>query len=80
MPNSDRAVILSKISTLKQTLDAFYTENRDLSVINQLADKLVKMQDESGTKDELLDKLVVSIADMKDLNDRYLEIAIPIQG
>jgi hypothetical protein len=80
MPNADRAVILSKISTLKQTLDAFYTENRDLSVSNQLADKLVKMQDESGTKDELLDKLVISLADMKDLNDRYLEIAIPIQA
>lgn len=80
MPNSDRAAILSKISTLKQTLDAFYTEDRNLSVINQLQSKLVRMQDESGTKDELLDKLVVSIADMKELNDRYLEIAIPIQA
>tara|TARA_E500000318_G_scaffold53851_3_gene50159 strand:- start:2812 stop:6678 length:3867 start_codon:yes stop_codon:yes gene_type:complete len=80
MPNEDRAEILRDISELKQTLDAFYVEEREISVIDQLERRLIDMRDQSGVKEEMLDKVIISMANMRDLNDRYLEIAIPIQA
>ena len=80
MPNEDRKEILSKISELKQTLDAFYTGERRHSVITDLQNALVDYKDSSGVKDEVLDRTIIAIANMQELNERYLDIAIPIQA
>jgi len=80
MPNEDRKEILSKISELKQTLDAFYTGERRHSVITELQNALVDYRDSSGVKDEVLDRTIIAIANMQELNERYLDIAIPIQA
>lgn len=84
MPSEDRASLLMNISQFKQTLDAFFNEDRGLSMVNLLQDKLAEMtpagEKEQTVKGEMLDDLVVAIADLKKLNDRYLEIGIPIQA
>lgn len=79
--NEDRMSILQNISDLKQTLDSFYNrENKDLSVISLLQNKLVQMQDDLGIKDEMVGNLQIAIAEMDELNDRYLKVAIPIHA
>lgn len=82
MKSEDRASILNNISQLKQTLDSFYNDDRSKSMITVLEGKLATMKpslQEAQLKSEMLEDVVVATANLKRLNDRYLDIAIPIQ-
>lgn len=62
MPSEDRASLLMNISQWKQTLDAFFNEDRSKSMADLLKDKIAVMQPmndtERSTRTEILDKLV----------------------
>lgn len=84
MPNERRAEILKNVSDLRETLDAFYSDDRSRSMIDLVQNKIAGMrainETEQDVKDEMLEMTVVAIKEMEELNKKYLEIGIPINA
>lgn len=79
MTSQERAKILKEISDLKETIDAFYSDEKDKSVTTLLLEKLEALPD-SQKKDEIILQLTDAIYAMESVNEKYLEIAIPIHA
>lgn len=74
----ERAALLRKISDLKVTIDSYYQDNPEKSLLNLIQDRLQGM--EGPVKNRMILNIVDAIEDMKDVNKRYLDIAIPVQA
>lgn len=80
MTQEKRAEMLKDISDLKETLDAFYNKVSSRSISSLLLRKIEEMDDPSLSKDELILELTDAITSMAKIDQRYLDIGIPIQA
>lgn len=71
---------LNKISELKLTIDAYYQDNPEKSLMHIVQQRLMELEDKDGIKDDLILNLVTAMEDMKQLNTEYLLTATTIQG
>lgn len=75
-----RAEMLKDISELKETIDAFYSKDKSKSVLNLVQLKISKDMESGEDRDDLLAQLSFAIQEMDSIDERYLELAIPIQA
>ena len=80
MTQEKRAEMLKDISDLKETLDAFYNKVSSRSISSLLLSKIEEMDDPSLSKDDLILELTDAITSMAKIDQRYLDIGIPIQA
>ena len=75
-----RAEMLKDISELKETIDAFYSKDKSKSVLNLIQLKISKDMQDGEAKENLVTELSFAIQEMDSIDERYLELAIPIQA
>ena len=80
MSQERRAEILRDISELKETIDAFYSKDASRSIMTLLELKISKEAESGEIKDDLLLSISNSVEEMSSVNNRYLELGIPIQA
>lgn len=78
MDNTQKAQVLKSLVELKETIDAFYSDTADRSATGLLLDKLSEGNNNQDIRDNLIIKLTAAMADMKDINEKYLDLGIPI--
>ena len=80
MTEARKSELLNDISQLKESIDAFYSQDSKKSLLALLETKLLR-EGVSGTAQErgfLLEKLQATIAEMREIDNIYLDKAIPV--